>query len=366
MHIITKHMDMQAFYKGKKVLITGHTGFKGSWLAQILLTLGADVVGLSLPPEGDQNLFNILKLGDKVNTYFGDIREFGTLQDLLERERPEIVFHLAAQALVIRSYANPLETFSSNVMGTANILEAVKGCPSVRSVVIVTTDKVYENKEWVHPYRENDPLGGYDPYSASKGAADIVANSYIQSFFNPEDYGTKHNTLVSIVRAGNVIGGGDWAANRLIPDIMRSVHERSEPVTIRSPHAVRPWEHVMEPLAGYLMLGEGLYNGRKDFSGAWNFGPSSDSFITVGDLVTEAVRILGRGEIDMQATEGVHEAQILRLDITKATVALGWRPRFDLRQNLEQTFDWYKRYYAKSDDMQEFTNKQIKDYFELK
>ncbi len=354
---------MKDFYKGKKVLITGHTGFKGAWLSQILHCFGARVVGVSLPPETSPNLFEILKIEKEIKSYFADIRDFDGLKKIFQDEKPEIVFHLAAQPIVRKSYDEPLLTISSNVMGTANVLEACRGVKEVKSVVVITTDKVYENKEWHHAYRENDPLGGYDPYSASKAGADIVANSYIQSFFNPTDYKTNHHALVAIARAGNVIGGGDWAEYRLIPDIVRCVYEKNEKIITRNPHAIRPWQHVMEPLSGYLVLAKALYEGKTELSGAWNFGPNNESFVTVRELVDEAIKVMGRGEHEHVPDHSKHEAHNLKLDINKAHSLLKWRPKLVFEDNLGLTFSWYRNFYDKTGDIVEFTNKQIKEFF---
>jgi len=354
---------MDKFYKNKKIIITGHTGFKGAWLAQILLNFKSDVVGVSLVPENTPNLFEVLKIKKNIKNYFVDIRDYKKLKEVFLKEKPDIVFHLAAQAIVRDSYDDPLKTISTNVSGTANILQAIKEVGGIKSVVIITTDKVYENKEWLYPYRENDALGGYDPYSASKAAADIIANCYIQSFFNLKDFKIKHNTLVAIVRAGNVIGGGDWAKYRLVPDIIRSIYEKKENVEIRSPEAIRPWEHVLEPLSGYLMLAKGLYEKQVNLSGAWNFGPNDYSFMTVKKLVSEAIKILGKGKFVVKLDSSKHEANILKLDISKAKTLLGWQPTLDFQQSLELTFNWYKEYYKKSEDIIKFTNQQIKTFF---
>lgn len=354
---------MNDFFRGKKVLVTGHTGFKGSWLTQILLRFGAEVVGVSLAPEDEHGLFSILKLQKKSKNYFFDIRHYDGLKAIVAGERPEIVFHLAAQALVRTSYDDPLTTHSTNVLGTANILQAVHEVGCARSVVIITTDKVYKNLEWIYPYRENEALGGYDPYSASKAAADIVTQSYIQSFFNPADFGTKHQTLVAVARAGNVIGGGDWAAHRLVPDIMRSVIEQRETVVIRSPHAVRPWEHVLEPLSGYLQLAERLYKGERQFSDCWNFGPNDESFVEVEAVVKSIITLLGRGAYRVEEDQSKHEATLLRLDTTKAKTLLGWSPRLNFQKNIALTVAWYKNFYQKVEDPIVFTNAQIDTFF---
>lgn len=354
---------MKAFYKNKKVLITGHTGFKGAWLVQVLHLWGAKVSGISLEPNTQPNLFDILKLKEKSSNHFIDIRDVEAMRAIFKEEKPEIVFHLAAQPIVRASYDDPLGTFSTNVMGTANLLEVCKETESVKSVVIITTDKVYENKEWHYAYRENDPLGGHDPYSSSKAAADIVANSYIQSFFNPKDFGTKHHTLVAIARAGNVIGGGDWAEYRLIPDVIKAVYHEDKHVEIRNPESVRPWQHVLEPLSGYLILAKELYEKKVLVSGAWNFGPNNDSFMSVRALAEGAKEILGKGDYIINPDVTKHEAGLLKLDINKAIALLGWTPTLNFKETLNLTFMWYKHYYEKGEDIVEFTNKQINTFF---
>lgn len=354
---------MKEFYKNKRVLITGHTGFKGAWLAQILSLWGAKVSGISLIPNTDPNLFEILKLKDTTSSHFADIRDIDGMRKIFKVEKPEIVFHLAAQPIVRTSYDDPLGTFSANIMGTANLLEVCREIDSVKSVVIITTDKVYENKEWHYAYRENDPLGGHDPYSSSKAAADLVANSYIQSFFNPKDFGVKHHTLVAIARAGNVIGGGDWAEYRLVPDFIKAVYHEDKNVEIRNPESVRPWQHVLEPLSGYLMLAKDLYEEKKAVSGAWNFGPNNDSFVSVQLLADGAKEILEKGDYVITPDTMKHEANLLKLDINKAIALLGWKPQLTFKQTLELTFGWYKNYYDKGSDMASFTNNQINTFF---
>lgn len=354
---------MSEFYKNKKVLITGHTGFKGAWLSQILVNFGAEVVGVSFAPKTDPSLFEALGLENRIKNYFIDIRNINEVKKIFTDEKPEIVFHLAAQAIVRTSYDDPIDTISTNVMGTANILEAIKEAGCIKSAVIITTDKVYENKEWHHAYRENDPLGGYDPYSASKAAADIITSSYIQSFFNPKDFGVRHNTLVAITRAGNVIGGGDWAEYRLIPDIIRAVYHEGKDVEIRNPDAIRPWQHVLEPLSGYLELGKELYEGNTGLSGAWNFGPNNESFVSVKSLVEGGKKILGKGGYKIISDETKHEASLLKLDINKAIALLKWKPKLNFQETLVLTFDWYKNYYEKTEDAVVFTNKQINNFF---
>ena len=354
---------MKEFYKNKRVLITGHTGFKGAWLTQILSLWGAKVSGISLPPNTGPNLFEILKLKDTSSSHFTDIRDIDGMRKIFQEEKPEIVFHLAAQPIVRTSYDDPLGTFSTNIMGTANLLEVCKEIDSVKSIVIITTDKVYENKEWHYAYRENDPLGGHDPYSSSKAAADLVANSYIQSFFNPKDFGVKHHTLVAIARAGNVIGGGDWAEYRLVPDFIKAVYHEDKHVEIRNPGSVRPWQHVLEPLSGYLMLAKDLYQKKITVSGAWNFGPNNDSFVSVQLLAEGAKDILGKGDYDIKPDTTKHEATLLKLDINKAIALLGWKPQLTFTETLELTFGWYKNYYEKGSDMVSFTNNQINTFF---
>lgn len=354
---------MKNFFKGKKILITGHTGFKGAWLSQILLEFGSDVVGVSLPAETDPSLFSILDLEKRMKTYYQDIRDFKAMKEIFEAEKPEIVFHLAAQALVRGSYDDPLKTFSTNVLGTANVLQAIKEVGGVKSAVIITTDKVYFNNGLPNPYRETDPLGGYDPYSSSKAAADIVTSSYIQSFFNVADFGEKHDTLVAIARAGNVIGGGDWADDRLVPDIVRAIYDKKKEIVLRNPKAVRPWQHVLAPLHGYLTLARELNEKNIDSVGAWNFGPHPDESITVEEVVEEAIKILGLGSHRVEADTAKHEASLLTLDISKAKSELRWEPKINFEQSIRMTFDWYKEYHENRDKIVEFTNKQIAEYF---
>lgn len=355
---------MREFYQNKKVLITGHSGFKGAWLAKILLNWGAEVVGLSLPPNTYPNLFEILELEKKIKkNYFQDIRDYEKVLEIFKNEKPEIVFHLAAQPLVRDSYDDPLQTHTTNVIGTANVLQAIKDVGGVKSVVVITTDKVYENREKDYFYKETDALGGYDPYSASKAAADIVTNSYIQSFFNPKNYGDKHDTLMAVARAGNVIGGGDWGKDRLMTDLIRAVFEKKEAMIIRSPNAFRPWQHVLEPLRGYLMLGEKLYKGEKDKVGSWNFGPSEGNTVHVEEFVKRGLKILGQGEYKIVEDSEKHEANLLKLDINKAINDLGWVPGLALEDGLTMAFEWYSEYYKNGNSISDLTDKQIKEYF---
>lgn len=358
--------ELQDFYRGKTVLVTGHTGFKGSWLSHVLLHLGARVVGVSLPPQTPNDIFVRTGLESRLTHYEFDIRKGDALRALMAAERPDVVFHLAAQPLVRRSYDEPLLTVSTNVGGTANVLEAIRMNPSVRAGVIITTDKVYENKEWLYGYRENDPLGGYDPYSGSKAAADIVTQAYVQSFFNPKFYGTRHNTLVAVARAGNVIGGGDWSPDRLVPDIMRAILYGDGTVTLRNPDAVRPWEHVLEPISGYLLLGMQLGKGETFAASTWNFGPGTDAWLSVGDVTEKIMRILGKGKLVLEPDETKHEAGLLTLDTTKAARLLGWYSRWNSEQTLQNTAQWYRVVAAHPEQAREITETQVVDYFAKK
>ena len=350
---------MEKFFYNKKVLITGHTGFKGAWLTQMLLGFDAKIVGVSLVPDTTPNLFTILGLEEKVKNYFVDIRDLEAMKKIFQTEKPDIVFHLAAQALVRTSYLDPVGTISTNVVGTANILEAIKDVGCVKSAVIITTDKVYENNELGKPFSENDPLGGYDPYSSSKAAADIITQSYIQSFFNPRDFGVTHTTLVAIARAGNVIGGGDWSEYRLIPDIVRSMYHDDTAIEIRSPYSIRPWQHVLEPLFGYLLLAKGLYKENVHLSGAWNFGPHKDSFVTVSDLIEEVNKNEEQCTYTINPDKSKHEAGVLKLNIDKAINMLEWNPRLTFGGTIDMTIAWYDNYYKEKEDVAGFTQNQI-------
>lgn len=348
--------DVLASYKGKRVLITGHTGFKGSWLAQILVSLGAEVAGYALPPATEKSHFELLGLRNAVMHVEGDIRDLPLLSRTVQEFAPQSVFHLAAQALVRRSYLDPVETFSSNVMGSVNLLEVVRQTPSVRSLVFITSDKCYENHEWIWGYRENDQLGGHDPYSASKAAAEIVFSAYLRSFLAARrDFGA------ATTRAGNVIGGGDWAEDRIIPDCIRAITE-DKPVTLRNPKATRPWQHVLEPLSGYLVLGAALLFDPGRYSGAWNFGPSSTQCRTVGEVANVIVRHLGRGTIINGDGPLQHEAQLLQLNCDKAYQILRWHPRWDVEKTLEMTAEWYRAVLG-GDEVKAVTSMQICDYF---
>ncbi len=350
--------NLGKFYKGKKVLVTGHTGFKGGWLAEVLSLWGAKVTGVSLEPNTDPNLFTVLKLGEKVNNYFADIRDQKRLRDIFAKESPEIVFHLAAQAIVKVSYEDPLRTYEANVIGSANILQTIRETKSVRAAAMITSDKVYENKEWVHPYREIDRLGGHDPYSASKAAADIIDQSFIKSFFTEEG-----DPFVGIARAGNVIGGGDWSPYRIVPDVVRAIYEKSEAVVVRNPGSIRPWQFVLEPLSGYLLLAKKLFEGDRSLATTWNFGPNSGNFVPVSELVETGVKILDKGSYKVVPDKSFHESTFLKLDISKAQDLLGWRPKLNIEQTLKYTYEWYKNYYEHIGSIIDFTDKQIEEFF---
>ena len=336
-------MNYSNTYYGKNVLITGNTGFKGSWLAQWLINLGANVIGYSLKPKTKTNHFELLELDYK--TYYNDINDLESLKKAINKHQPEIIFHLAAQPLVRYSYFNPIETYQTNVIGTLNVLEAARNNNNVKAIVIITTDKCYENKEQIICYIESDKMGGYDPYSSSKGCAELLVNSYRNSFFNLYKYKNEHNTLIASARAGNVIGGGDWSEDRLIPDIIRSIinNKSSE---IRNPLSTRPWQHVLEPLSGYLELGTKLLNEEKKFAEAWNFGPQENECLTVREVLYKAIkswdRIKFKEKVDIN---NLHEAHLLSLNIEKAKKILGWSPKWDNDLAIERTILWYREFY---------------------
>lgn len=335
------------FWKGKKVFVTGHTGFKGSWLSLWLLKMGAEVIGYALEPKTSRDNFVLCGLSERMIDIRGDIRDLGKLKDTVKEFEPEVVFHLAAQPLVRLSYQEPELTYSTNVMGTLNVLECIRNSTTLKTGIMVTTDKCYENKEQIWGYRETDHFGGHDPYSSSKGCAEILISSYRKSYFDPKEF-QRHGKAVASVRAGNVIGGGDWSEDRIIPDCIRSL-ERNEEIKIRNPKAIRPWQHVLDPLAGYLMLAEKLQKEPQTYSGGWNFGPESHSFATVWDVARELVRMAGRGSLlDCSLTEQLHEAQLLYLDITKAKTLLNWVPKWELKKSVEMTAKWYMNFEIES------------------
>lgn len=325
-------------YRGKRVVVTGHTGFKGSWLSLWLKQLGAEVVGISLAPETQLNHWNLLNLELTVKHHELDIRNAIEIARVFKAAQPEVVFHLAAQPLVRRSYRDPLETWSTNVMGTANVLEACRQTRSVRAILAVTTDKCYENQEWVWGYRETDRLGGHDPYSASKASSELVAASYRSAFFH-----TENAPLLATARAGNVIGGGDWSEDRLIPDLLRAMAARQS-LEIRSPNATRPWQHVLESLSGYLLLVQKLIEGDENFHGPWNFGPDRSGNRTVAVVLNRLLTHWPQMQWHQTASPQPHEANLLYLDSSKAHAQLGWRPLWSLDTALEKTADWYRAF----------------------
>ena len=353
------------FWSGKKVFVTGHTGFKGSWLCLWLQQLGAEVTGYALPPPTTPSLFEVAHVAPGMNSMIGDIRDVQALTSAMRDAAPEIVIHMAAQALVRQSYNAPLETYSTNVMGTVHLLEAVRNVPSVRAVVTVTSDKCYENREWIWGYREHEAMGGYDPYSSSKGCAELVVAAYRNSFFNPAHY-DRHGVALASARAGNVIGGGDWAEDRLIPDILRAV-SAGQPVVIRNPTAIRPWQHVLEPLAGYLQLAQKLYEDGIDYAEGWNFGPNDEDARPVQWIVEQITQQWGEGaSCQLDQADQPHEAHYLKLDCSKAKMRLDWQPRWNLAYTLQMIVAWQHAYLAKK-DMRAKTLEQMSDFMkELK
>lgn len=348
------------FWSGRRVFLTGHTGFKGSWLSLWLQQLGADVTGYALPPPTHPSLFEVADVAQGMTSVIGDIRDGVMLAKAMRQAVPDVVIHMAAQPLVRRSYRDPVETYSTNVMGTVHLLEAIRQTPSVRAVVNVTTDKCYENKEWVWGYRESEPMGGFDPYSSSKGCAELVTAAYRNSFFNPEKY-NEHQVALATARAGNVIGGGDWADDRLIPDIL-AAFEKAQPVVIRNPHATRPWQHVLEPLRGYLMLAEKLCTQGTAFAEGWNFGPHSDDARPVEWIVRQLAQKWSDGASwKIDAGDHPHEANYLKLDISKAGHRLNWQPVMRLDQALGLIVDWSREKRAGA-DMRVLTQMQIQAY----
>lgn len=349
-------------YRGKRVLLTGHTGFKGSWLAEWLLALGAEVTGLALPPATTPSLFDELGLSGRLHHRLGDIRDLSVVRQAVEAARPDFVFHLAAQPLVRLSYDQPVETYATNVLGTVHVLEAVRLAKQPCVVVAVTTDKCYENKEWVHSYREEDAMGGYDPYSSSKGAAELVVSAYRRSYFS----GTDSPVKLASGRAGNVIGGGDWALDRIVPDCIRAL-QRDESIPVRNKVATRPWQHVLEPLSGYLQLGASLHGASapallQPLCSGFNFGPALTSNRTVADLVQEVLKHWpGRWE-DRSDPKAVHEAKLLNLATDKAFHFLKWQPVWDFPQTIERTVSWYRRCSSNASEAPSLTARQIADY----
>lgn len=349
------------FYKGKSVLVTGHTGFKGSWLALWLHELGADVTGFSLPPNTEPNHFDLVGLKDLIHHIEGDIRDPQAVAAAFDTAKPDIVFHLAAQPLVRDSYDDPKTTFDTNIGGTVNLLEAVRQSPTVKAVVVITSDKCYENREWVWGYRENDPMGGHDPYSASKGATEIVCSAYLRSFFQKDARGP--HIGFATARAGNVIGGGDWAKDRIIPDCVRAL-AKGEPIIIRNPTATRPWQHVLDPLSGYLLLAKRLTENPEQFSGPWNFGPQASDQITVKDLAERFIASWGSGKIKLPRTnaKAPHEAHLLQLSIDKAVSELCWQPVWDSTAAIDRTVEWYRSWHTNDGLLKKISIGQINEF----
>jgi len=353
--------DVKAALRGRRVLLTGHTGFKGGWLAIWLHRLGANVRGIALPPHSDPALYNIADIGSLVEDRTADIRSAGAFADAVSDFDAEVVIHMAAQSLVRPSYENPVETYQTNVVGTAIVLDAVRRMPSAQAVIVVTSDKCYQNNEWVWGYRENDPMGGSDPYSSSKGCTELVVNAYRKSFFADDT-----SPGLATVRAGNVFGGGDWSVDRLIPDIIRGA-VAGTPIEIRNPSSIRPWQHVLEPLWGYLVLATRLLENKKQFAGGWNFGPNAESTVDVATLANlirsawpEARLVTPRDPMSLV----LPEAGLLRIDSTKAVSQLGWGPQLSLRQSVELTVDWYRAHTSGHQDMRALTLAQIESYAE--
>lgn len=353
-----EHLKMD--YKNKNVLITGHTGFKGSWLAIWLKKLGANVMGYALDPISSKSNFVLSGISTDIVDIRGDIRDSKHLNEVFKAFKPEIVFHLAAQPIVRYSYENPKDTYEVNFMGTVNVLEAVRSTNETKAIVIITSDKCYENNEWLYSYREIDPMGGYDPYSCSKGCVELLVSSYRNSFFNTAKY-KDHGKIIVTVRAGNVIGGGDWAKDRIIPDCIRAL-EKDEEIFLRNPGAVRPWQHVLEPLCGYLILGSKILKKDVEFSGSWNFGPDAQNVITVQEVVRKLVKEWGNGRWKSLSPKGdsFHEASLLSLDISKARFSLNWNPKWSIDETIEKTAEWYKKY--KDEKVMDICEAQINAY----
>jgi CDP-glucose 4,6-dehydratase len=346
--------SLNKFYKNKKILVTGHTGFKGSWLSMWLENLGADVSGYAL--EADKiSLFELAGIKNSINSAIGDIRDYDSFFAAVKKFQPEIIFHLAAQPLVRESYHAPIETYQTNVMGTINLFEIVRKVGGIKAIVNVTTDKCYENKNLNIAFKENDKLGGYDPYSSSKACSEIVTSCWRDSFF------TKEGIALASARAGNVIGGGDFCKDRIIPDIIKAI-EKNEKVILRNPNATRPWQHVLEPILGYMILAMQLFQDQKNFSSAYNFGPDVKNIMNVETVTQNFIESVGSGSYEIRADEQLYEAKTLRLDNNKARSELGWKPIFDFLQTINFTANWYRNYLNGCDDVRNFTNTQIEEY----
>ena len=349
------------FWSGKKVFITGHTGFKGSWTSLWLQNLGANLTGFSFENNSESDFFNCAQVGLGMHSIIGDIRDYKFLKNSMQSFGPDIVIHMAAQALVRQSYQNPIETYSTNIMGTVNMLEACREVKTIKAVINVTSDKCYANEEREEGYKENEPMGGYDPYSSSKGCAELVSSAYNDSFFLKNN----NQALLASVRAGNVIGGGDWAKDRLIPDIIRSLY-KNNPVLVRNPNSVRPWQFVLEPIRGYLLLAEKLFEGKRNLSGGWNFGPRDKDVMTVELIVQRMCKKWGNSsswDIETKKDNILHEAKYLKLDISKAKNVLNWNPVLNIEETIDFIVEWYKNFENKK-DMKDISIKQIEEYQE--
>ena len=345
------------FWAKKKVLLTGHTGFKGSWLALWLVNMGAEVIGYALKPPTTPNLFEIAQVSKEITSLTGDIRNLNDLRSTIDHHQPQIVIHMAAQSLVLESYKNPIETYATNIMGTVNVLESTFAANSVKVFINVTSDKCYENNEQLQKYKEDSPMGGYDPYSSSKGCSELITSAYRNSFFS----NSTCKSFVASGRAGNVIGGGDWAENRLVPDIMKEFMSR-RPAIIRNPSFIRPWQHVLDPLSGYLLLAEKLWFEGDNFAGGWNFGPNDANSQPVSWVVKRLAELWGKSaQWKISSEPQAHESSVLQLDCTKAKTLLGWNSKLNLEKALDWTHDWYQAYYRK-ENMPEFTRAQISNY----
>jgi CDP-glucose 4,6-dehydratase len=353
--------QLRKVYNGKKVFLTGHTGFKGAWLLQLLHLLGAEVKGYALTPKTEVDLFYLIE-GDKIcDSVIDDLRNKKKLLDEIINFQPDFIFHLAAQPLVRLSYEIPSETFEVNAIGTANLLDGIRALNKSCNVILITTDKVYQNNEWLYPYRETDRLGGYDPYSASKACAEMVIDSYHNSFFHKDTY-FQHGKAIAVGRAGNVIGGGDWSADRLIPDIVKSLNA-NKTIILRNPHAVRPWQHVLEPIIAYLLLGTKLAAEPVKFAQAYNFGPYGTDALPVVEMVNLAIKAWGSGSYEIKQDQNqLHEAGLLKLDISKAITELDWKPKMNASKAVQLTIDWYKYFSVHPKEIRNFTSEQIKTY----
>lgn len=356
----------EKFWKHKKVLVTGHTGFKGSWLSLWLKLLGAEVFGYALPPRTKNDNFVLTNLQQRMDNNLADIRDYHQLLNVFQQRQPEIVFHLAAQPIVRESYRKPKETFDINIGGTVNLLECCRLTESVQVIINITSDKCYENREQCRGYCEGDRLGGFDPYSSSKAGSEIISAAYRQSFFNPKS-SKRHGKSLATARAGNVIGGGDWQRDRLLPECLVALHQK-RPIVIRNPNATRPWQHVLEPLSGYLLLAEKMFCQPEKYQGAWNFGPQNEAAITVAQLADMVVTIWGSGSWEKTAdnnggaNDELHESTLLQLDISKAETVLRWSPRWDIVTSLEKTIDWYKEFFRNPGNMYTYALEQIREY----